>query len=93
MPQSPTAKKALRQNIKRRLVNRTQRSALRTVVKKVRTAISAGDIPAARAAASQAFKKLDQSAAKDLIHKNTASRLKSRIAKAIKAADLAAAGK
>lgn len=84
MPNTETAKKALRQNRKRRLQNRTQRSTLRTVVKKAREAAATGGTEAATTI-SQAFKKLDQSASKGLIHKNTAARLKSRLAKASKA--------
>jgi small subunit ribosomal protein S20 len=81
MPNTPSAKKALRQNEKRRLQNRSQRSALRTAVKKVRTAAEGTDAAAAQEAYRLATKKLDQAAAKNLIHKNSASRTKSRLAK------------
>lgn len=81
MPNTPSAKKALRQSEKRRLHNRAGRSALRTAVKKARAAAEAGDVAAADAALRLASKKLDQAAAKNLIHKNVASRTKSRLAK------------
>jgi small subunit ribosomal protein S20 len=81
MPNTPSAKKALRQSEKRRLHNRTQRSALRTAVKKARVALEGTDAAAADTALRLASKKLDQAAAKNLIHKNAASRLKSRLAK------------
>jgi small subunit ribosomal protein S20 len=86
MPNSPSAKKELRKNQKRRLHNRTRRSMLRTAVKKVRTAVDANDKEAADQAFRVAVKKLDQAAAKNLIHKNAAARTKSRLSQAIKKA-------
>ena len=83
MPNKKSAKKALRQDAKRRLLNRSQRSALRNVLKRCRT-LAAGDDPGATEAAFRlATKKLDQVAAKNLIHKNKAARTKSRLARLI----------
>lgn len=62
------------------------RSALRTQIKKVRTAVAAGDVAAAETEFRTAVKKLDQAAAKKILHANAASRLKSRLSKAVKAA-------
>ena len=84
MPNSPNAKKALRQSEKRRIHNRTQRSALRTVLKKARAAATSGDAEAAQTAFRTAVKRLDQAAAKNLIHKNAAARTKSRLSKFVK---------
>ena len=84
MPNSASAKKALRQSQARRLRNRSQRSALRTVLKNCRAAAASGDAEAAQAAFRLAVKKLDQAAAKNLIHKNTAARTKSRLSKLLK---------
>lgn len=81
MPNSRNAKKELRKSRSRRLRNRMQRSALRTVVKKVRTAAATDDREAAESAFRTAAKTLDQAAAKNLIHRNTAARTKSRLAK------------
>ena len=86
MPNSSSAKKSLRQNHRRRDRNRTQRSALRTLIKKCRSAIDAGDVAAAESAYQAAQKELDQAGAKRLIHPNAAARTKSRLSKAIKAA-------
>lgn len=86
MPNSPSAKKELRKNEKRRLHNRARRSMLRTAVKKVRSAVEANDQEAADKAFRVAVKKLDQAAAKNLIHKNAAARTKSRLSQAIKKA-------
>jgi len=84
MPNTANAKKSLRQSAKRRLHNRTMRSALRTSIKKVRGLVAAGDLEAAEGAFRVATKKLDQSSAKNLIHRNTAARIKSRLSKVLK---------
>lgn len=86
MPNSATAKKRLRQSIDRRARNRTVRSALRTQIKKVRTAVTAGDVAQADTEFRTAVKKLDQAAAKKILHPNAAARLKSRLSKAVKGA-------
>ena len=86
MPNSPNAKKALRQNQKRRLHNRSQRSALRTAIKKVRLLAAEGKIDEANEAYNYAKKRLDQAAAKRLIHPNAAARSKSRLNKVLKSA-------
>ena len=94
MPNSPSAKKALRKSQKRRLANRSQRSALRTDVKKARVALDDEDVTqdATAAAVKAAMRHLDKSAGKGLIHKNKAARLKSRLAKHLNAAGAPAAG-
>ena len=84
MPNSPSSKKALRKSLKRRDLNRPQRSSLRTAVKRVRQTVETGDETAARAAFQAAVKKLDQAADKELIHKNTAARTKSRLSALLK---------
>ena len=85
MPNSPSAKKALRKSQKRRLVNRSQRSALRTDLKKARTAIEENPAESADEVKA-AMTHLDRSAGRGLIHKNKAARLKSRLAKKLNAA-------
>ncbi len=84
MPNTSNAKKALRQNAKLRLHNRTLRASLRTVLKKAREAAESGDATVAQEAFRTAVKRLDQAAAKHLIHKNAASRTKSRLSKFVK---------
>ena len=81
MPNTKNAKKDLRQNQSRRLRNRSTRSSLRTVLKNARIAAAGGDPEAAQAAFRLAVKRLDQAAAKNLIHKNKATRTKSRLSK------------
>lgn len=86
MPTTKSAKKRLRQNVARRSRNRATRSVLKTHVRKVRDAITAGNVDAAGEALRLATKKLDQAAAGGVIHANAAARLKSRLSAAIKAA-------
>ena len=81
MPRTKSAKKQMRQAKGRTARNRAQRSALRTAVKKVR---SAGDAKESASAYAEAKKLLDRSGRKGLIHPNTAARQKSRLAKALK---------
>jgi small subunit ribosomal protein S20 len=84
MPNSASAKKRLRQSLDRRARNRAVRSSLRTQIKKIRTAIAGGDAAASATEFAVTAKKLDQAAAKNILHKNAAARLKSRLSKAIK---------
>jgi small subunit ribosomal protein S20 len=88
MPNSVSAKKRLRQSLSRRARNRAARSTIRTQVRKVRTAIAGGDAAACETEFRTAVKKLDQAAAKNIVHANSAARIKSRLSKAIKAVKL-----
>jgi small subunit ribosomal protein S20 len=80
-----SARKAARQSEKRRVHNASQRSALRSAIKRVRKAIEAGDKTAARNMLRDSTKVLDSIADKEIIHKNKAARHKSRLSAAIKA--------
>ena len=80
MPRTKSAKKAMRQTKTRTERNRAQRSQLRNAVKKVR---SAGTADEAAKAFEAAQKVLDRAGRKNLIHRNTAARQKSRLAKAV----------
>ena len=80
MPRIKSAKKAMRQARSRTIRNKDQRSALRTAVKRVRTATGA----AAAQAYATAVQLLDRAARKGLIHKNNAARHKSRLAAFVK---------
>lgn len=89
MPHTNAARKALRQSESRRLHNRQQRSALRTLIKKFNASLENEEASADDRAElyRQVTKRLDQSAAKNLIHRNKASRTKSRLAARLKAAN------
>jgi small subunit ribosomal protein S20 len=86
MAHSRTAKKNIRKNEKRRALNRTQNATMRTEIKRVRAAIASGDIEEAKAGFSLAQKMLDKAAKTNRMHRNTAARSKSRLAKEIAAA-------
>ncbi len=88
MPNTDSAKRALRKMLRRRVKNRNERSALRTSVKKVRVTAAAvttgaSNVETAKTVLQLAIKKIDQSAAKHLIHANKASRDKSRLMKLV----------
>jgi small subunit ribosomal protein S20 len=75
VPNIQSAKKDLRKSRAAAVRNRAQRSALRTAVKKAKTATAAGDDRL------KAVSLLDRAARKGLIHKNAAARQKSKLAK------------
>ena len=77
-----SAEKRERQNVKRRMNNRMIKSSVRTQIKKFDAAVVAGDKEAAKDAMALSFKLLDSAASKGVLHRNTASRKKSRIYKA-----------
>ncbi|GAB5380386.1 MAG: 30S ribosomal protein S20 [Aliiglaciecola sp.] len=79
-----SAKKRAIQAEKRRQHNASRRSMVRTYLKKVNAAISAGDKEAAAAALTTVTPLLDRMATKGLIHKNKAARHKSRLSAQIK---------
>ena len=81
MPKLKSQKKRLRQDEMRRVLNRSHRSALRSVIKNFRIAAEGDDPSAKESNFRLAVKKLDQAAAKKLIHKKTAARIKSRLSK------------
>jgi small subunit ribosomal protein S20 len=86
MPNIASAKKRLRQSIKRRARNRSVKSELRTEIRKVREAAAAGNVAQAETDLRVAMAKLDRAAVKRIIHPNRAARLKSRLSAKIKAA-------
>ncbi|MGC9387061.1 MAG: 30S ribosomal protein S20 [Hydrogenovibrio sp.] len=85
MANSAQATKRARQAEKHRIHNASMRSEMRTKVKKVLTAIEAGDKEAATAAFRVAQSSMDGMARKGIIEKNKAARSKSRLNARIKA--------
>jgi len=81
MPITKSAKKALRQNVRRRKMNVKRKAELKSVVKRYKKLIDAGQKDEARKYLSQVYKKLDKSAKVNLIKKNKAGRLKSRLSR------------
>ena len=86
MAHSLSAKKRIRQNAKHRAINRARKKQIRLSVRDLEEAIQSGDKAQSTTALKAAIKKLDQVAAKGAIHKNTASRKKSRLTKQLNAA-------
>jgi small subunit ribosomal protein S20 len=80
-----SAMKRARQSIKRNLRNRSVLSSLKTIIKKVESAITAGIREDAQKALLQATKALDMAASKGVIHRNTASRKISRLTQKVNA--------
>ena len=85
MANSPQARKRARQAEKRRRNNASQRSMVRTYIKKVRAAIDDGNAEQAAAALSEAIPVIDRMADKGMMHKNNAARQKSRLNAQVKA--------
>ena len=85
MPNTRSAEKRLRQNTVRRAQNRSIKRAVRTQCRKVREAVVAGDAERAETEFRLAAKRLDQAGAKNIIHRNAAARIKSRLSAKIKA--------
>ena len=81
MPNIASAKKALRQSIRRRVRNVEKKDAYKKAVKEYRKLISSKKLDEAKALLSKAFQALDKAAKTNVIKKNKASRLKSRMAK------------
>ncbi|HEY6894633.1 MAG TPA: 30S ribosomal protein S20 [Casimicrobiaceae bacterium] len=85
MANTAQTRKRARQAEATRRRNASQKSALRTAVKKVKKAIATGDKSAATATFRESQAVIDRIADKRIVHKNQASRTKSRLAQAIKA--------
>ncbi|MDQ3753435.1 MAG: 30S ribosomal protein S20, partial [Acidobacteriota bacterium] len=68
-----------RQNERRRQVNRGNRTRMRTQIKKLRAALSAGDTSAVQTALAETVSVIDKSVQKGVLHRNAAARYKSRL--------------
>jgi small subunit ribosomal protein S20 len=79
------AKKRAKQNAKRRTINRARKSQVKTQIKHFEAAVSKGDAEAAGEQLRLVTQKLDKTAAKGTMHKKTAARKKSRLAKKLNA--------
>lgn len=81
MAHSLSAKKRVRQNAKHKKVNRSRKSQLKALIKNLETTLSDGKVEAATSAFALIVKKLDKTATTSTMHKKTAARKKSRLAK------------
>lgn len=73
--------KQQRKNERRRMINKANKTRLRTVMKKLREAIAEKDIEYAQRFSSEVFSLIDRAVKKGTIHENTGSRYKSRLQK------------
>ncbi|MCK5894446.1 MAG: 30S ribosomal protein S20 [Endozoicomonadaceae bacterium] len=85
MANSPSAKKRARQSEHNRKHNASQRSMVRTSIKKVIAAVESKDADIAKAAYAAATPVIDRMTDKGIIHKNKAARHKSRLNSKVKA--------
>jgi small subunit ribosomal protein S20 len=83
MANTKSAKKAARQTVRRTVANKATRSRMRGSVRKVEEAIASGNKDAARAALKEAEPILVRTAQKGMVHRKSASRKVSRLAKRI----------
>lgn len=81
MANHKSAEKRVRQNAKRNLINRSNRSELRTQIKKLRAAVASADKTASTDLLGATVSKIDKAVNKGILHKNTASRYKARLTK------------
>lgn len=85
MANTPQAKKRIRRNDRRAVVNGNRIGRIRTFVKKVESALDAGDKDAAAAALKVAQPEMARGVAKGVLHRNTAARKFSRLTKRVAA--------
>jgi small subunit ribosomal protein S20 len=78
---SLSAKKRVRQNAKQNTISRARKSQIKTQIKHFEDALKSGDVEAAQQQYQVVVKKLDKTAATSTMHKKTAARNKSRLAK------------
>lgn len=80
---SKSVKKRIRQTKKRTLKNRSIRSALKNVVKKVESSVSSGNADEARTSLMSAIRAIDRARSKGIIHRNNAARKVSRLTRMV----------
>ena len=85
MAHSLSAKKRVRQNTKAKIINRARKSQVKTQIKHLEDVLKKGDVQAADEQFRLVTKKLDKTAAASTMHKKTAARKKSRLAKKVNA--------
>ena len=86
MAHSASAIKRVRQNVERRLRNRSNRSRLRSQIKKLRQALETKDAPQAKKLLPETASLVDVMVKKGIIHKNAGNRYKSRLARGVASA-------
>lgn len=81
MPNIKSAIKRMKQNERRRLLNRSRRSQMRTMIKRFRGLVSENKLADARELLPQVYSIIDKKARQGVIHRNAAARYKARLTK------------
>jgi small subunit ribosomal protein S20 len=81
MAHTRSALKRIRQTERRRLRNQMVKARVKTLVKRARLSIEAGDLEEARLSVGEAISALDRAAERGILHRNNAARRKSRLMK------------
>ena len=79
MPNHKSAEKRVRQSEKRRVINRSHRTKVRTYIKKLRGALDSGSQQEVEQILPEAISVIDKSVQKGVLHANAAARYKSRL--------------
>ena len=90
MANSLSAKKRIKQNERGRVRNRVRKSVIKTETRRFLDAVQQGELQVAKEVLDRTQKKIDQVAAKGTLHRNTAARRKSRLARMLNASVRAA---
>jgi small subunit ribosomal protein S20 len=79
MPNHKSAEKRVRQNEKRRVINRDNRGRLRTSIRKLRAALTTGDSKTVQELLPATISTIDKAVQKGVLHRNAAARYKARL--------------
>jgi small subunit ribosomal protein S20 len=79
MPNHKSAEKRVRQNERRRVINRSNRTKLRTSIKNLRSALKGGDTDKVGALLPKTVSEIDKAVQKGVLHRNAAARHKARL--------------
>ena len=79
MPNHKSSEKRVRQSERRKQINRSNRTRVRTAVKKLRTALSSGNSQELKTLLPATISTIDKAVQKGVMHKNAAARYKSRL--------------
>ena len=83
MPNHKSAEKRVRQNEKRREINRSNRGRLRTSIRGLRGALTTGDAKSIQELLPETISTIDKAVQKGVLHRNAAARYKSRLTKRV----------
>ena len=85
MAQHKSAERQMRRSLRRKAINKSSRSAYRTKIKNLRSAVDSQNAEEAQNLLPGVFRAIDRAVKKGSIHKNTGSRYKSRLSRQVAA--------